>query len=366
MFRPSILPLLLCFSALPAFADTTIGLAGPFTGPNASMGEQFRRGADMAVSDLNAGGGVLGQKVHILEGDDQCDPKQAVAVANNMVEKGVGVVIGHFCSGSSIPASDVYAEENIVEITPASTNPKLTEGGKQNVFRLCGRDDQQGRIAGDYVASHFGDRRIAIVDDKQAYSEGLASEMRKTLNAAGVHEILDDKINPGEKDYSALVTKLKQSGIDLLYYGGYQTEAGLLVRQMRQQGMKTVLMGGDSLVTRDFWSITGDAGTGTLMTFAPDPAKNPANKDLVARFAGQGGAPEGYTLYTYGAIQAWADAAKTAGSLDAAKVEAALHGGKLDTVLGQVSFDAKGDVQAPGYVIYRWHDGRYDELAGGK
>ena len=259
--------------ALPAHADTPIGLAGPFTGADASFGAQFRRGADMAVADINAAGGVLGQKLAIVEGDDQCDPKQAVQVANELAGKGVKVVIGHFCSGSSIPASDVYADENIPMITPASTNPSLTEAGKKNVFRLCGRDDQQGHIAGAFVASHFKGKKIAIVDDKQAYSQGLADEMRKALNAAGVKETLDDKINPGEKDYSALVTKLKQAGIDLLYYAGYQNEAGLLVRQMRAQGMSTILMGGDGLVTRDFWSITGAAGNGTLMTFAPDPGK---------------------------------------------------------------------------------------------
>ena len=361
------IPLIPCLIGLmvsTAHADTLVGLAGPFTGSDASFGEQFRRGADMAIGDINASGGLLGQQLAKVEGDDQCDPKQAVAVANNLAEKGVKVVIGHFCSGSSIPASDVYAEENVIEITPASTNPQLTESGKQNVFRLCGRDDQQGKVAGEYVAAHYRDKKIAIVDDKQAYSEGLASEMRKTLNAAGVHQVLDDKINPGEKDYSALVTKLKQAGIDLLYFGGYQTEAGLLIRQMREQGMKTVLMGGDSLVTRDFWTITGDAGNGTLMTFAPDPSKNPANKDLVARFTKQGSAPEGYTLYTYGAIQAWADAVKAAGSTDTAKVEAALHGGKLDTVLGPVAFDAKGDVQGSGYVVYQWQGGKYDTVDG--
>lgn len=345
-----------------AHADTPLGLAGPFTGPEAVFGEQMRRGAEMAVADINAAGGVLGQKLTLVQGDDQCDPKQAVAVANNLVEKGVKAVIGHFCSGSSIPASDIYADENIVMISPSATNPALTEAGKKNVFRICGRDDQQGLTAGKFVASHFKGRKIAIVDDKQAYGQGLADEMRKTLNAAGVHEALDDKINAGEKDYSSLVTKLKQASIDVLYYGGLQNEAGLLVRQMRSQDMTTILMGGDGLVTRDFWSITGKAGDGTLMTFPPDPAINPANKDLVARFAKQGSVPEGYTLYTYGAIEAWADAVKTAGTTDSAKVEAALHAGKLNTVLGPVTFDAKGDVEAPGYLVYQWHDGAYAAL----
>ncbi len=343
-----------------AWADLPVGLAGPLTGADASFGEQMRRGARMAVADINAAGGVLGQKLELVEGDDQCDPKQAVEVANQMAAKGVKVVIGHFCSGSSIPASDVYAEENIVMISPGSTNPLLTEAAKPNVFRVCGRDDQQGRIAGQYVADHFTGRNVAIVDDKQAYSVGLTKEMRRALNAAGMQEVVDDKINPGERDYFAILTKLKRDHVDLLYYGGYQTEAGLLVRQMRELGMDTVLMGGDGLVTRDFWTITGAGGNGTLMTFAPDPAKIPANAALVARFQAQGSAPEGYTLYTYGAIQAWAKAVEKAGATDAHAVEAVLHRDDFDTVLGRISFDSKGDVKAPGYIIYEWRDGNYE------
>jgi branched-chain amino acid transport system substrate-binding protein len=359
---PILSALAACLLSLPAFADTQIGLAGPFTGPEASFGQQMRRGAEMAVADINASGGVLGQQLTLIQGDDQCDPKQAVSVAGDLVGKGVKAVIGPFCSGSAIPASDVYADENVIAITPASTNPALTEAGKKNIFRICGRDDQQGSTAAAFILSHFKGKRIAVVDDKQAYGQGLADVVRKTLNAGGVKEVLDDKINPGEKDYSSLVTKLKQAGIDVLYYGGLQNEAGLLVRQMRGQGMKTILIAGDGLATRDFWSITGDAGNGTLFTFPPDPATIPANAALVERFTKQGGAPEGYTLYTYAAFQAWAGAVKAAGTFDSSKVEAALRSTKLDTVLGSVSFDAKGDVQAPGYIVYEWKNGVYKPL----
>ena len=345
-------------------ADTLLGLAGPFTGPVAPFGEQMRHGADMAVADINAAGGVLGQKLVLAEGDDACDPKQGVAVANELAGKGVKAVIGHFCSGTSIPASDVYQDENLVQITPGSTNPTLTERGLKNVFRVCGRDDQQGRIDGLYLAQHFKGGKIAILDDKQAYGEGLANEVRKALNAAGIHETLDDKINPGEKDYATVVTRLKQAGVDVVFYGGLQNEAGLLVRQMREQGLKTVLMGGDALVTREFWSITGAAGNGTLMSFPPDPAKDPRNKDLVARFAKAGIDPEGYTFYTYAAVQAWAGAVKAAGTTDTGKVEEALHAAKFDTVIGTLQFDGKGDVKAPGYVVYAWQDGKYAQLPG--
>ncbi len=347
--------------AQSALAEIVIGLGAPITGPYASFGEQLRRGAEMAVADFNARGGVLGEQLRLEIGDDACDPKQAVAVANQLVHKGVVFVDGHFCSGSSIPASDVYAEEGVLQISPASTNPKLTDRGLDNVFRTCGRDDQQGLVAGEYIADHFAGKKIAIVHDKQAYSKGLADETKKQLNARGVQEAMYEAITPGEKDYSALVSKLKANQIDVLYYGGYHTEAGLIIRQMREQSIDTVLIGGDALVTEELWGITGDAGEGTLMTFSPDPRKNPDNKELVERFRAGGYEPEAYTLYSYATIQVWAQAAEAAGSAEPDKVIEVLDSGrKFNTTLGEVSFDERGDVAAPGYVFYVWRDGTYD------
>ncbi|MFV1852355.1 MAG: branched-chain amino acid ABC transporter substrate-binding protein [Thalassospira sp.] len=344
-----------------AKADIVIATVGPMTGPYAAFGEQMTKGAEKAVADLNAAGGVNGEKVVLEVGDDACDPKQAVAVANQLVSKNVALVAGHFCSGSSIPASEVYFEEGIVQISPASTNPQLTERDMDNVFRVCGRDDQQGEVAGKYLAENYGDKKIAIVHDKQAYSKGLADETKKNLNAAGVTEAMYEAITPAEKDYSALVTKLKSEGIDVLYYGGYHTELGLIVRQMRAQGMDTLAISGDALNSLEYWSITGDAGKGTLFTAGPALEKDPRNAELVKYFEGQGYKPEGYTLYTYGAIQAWAQAVAKAGTTDSEAVIEALHSGaSFDTVLGSISFDAKGDVAAPGYVFYEWENGSYD------
>jgi len=343
-----------------ANAQIRIATAGPMTGQYASFGEQMRRGAEMAVKDINAAGGVLGKQLILEIGDDACDPKQAVAVANSMAAKGVVFMAGHFCSGSSIPASDVYAEEGILQISPASTNPKLTERNLPNVFRVCGRDDQQGLVAGTFLKEKFGGKNIAIIHDKTSYGKGLADETQKTLNSLGKSEKMYEAFTAGEKDYSALVSKLKQNAVDVLYVGGYHTEAGLIVRQMRQQGMKTVLISGDALVTDEYWSITGPAGEGTLMTFSPDPAKEAANAKLVAAFKATGYTPEGYTLYTYGAIQAWVQAVTTAGSVETPKVMKALKKGEYQTVLGKIGFDAKGDVSAPGYVFYEWSKGGYD------
>lgn len=343
-----------------AQADITIATAGPMTGQYAAFGEQMKRGAEMAVADINAAGGVLGQKLVLEVGDDVCDPKQAVAVANQFVNKGVVFVAGHFCSGSSIPASEVYNEEGILQISPASTNPQLTERGMENVFRTCGRDDQQGQVAGNYIADHYPKAKVAVLHDKTAYGKGLADETKAQLNKRGITETMYEAYTAGEKDYSALVSKMKADNIDIIYVGGYHTEAGLIIRQAREQGMNATLMSGDALVTDEYWQITGPAGEGTLMTFSPDPARNPEAKPIVDKFLAQNYKPEGYTLYTYGAIQAFAQAAEAAGSTDLDKLTATLKSKQFETVLGQIGFDPKGDVTAPGYVVYVWHDGKYD------
>jgi branched-chain amino acid transport system substrate-binding protein len=345
-----------------ARADIEIAMVAPMTGNDASAGEQMRDGSMQAVEDLNAAGGVLGQKLKLTIHDDACDPKQAVAVANQLASNPPAVVIGHFCSGSSIPASDVYSDEGILMISPGSTNPKLTDAGRWNVFRVCGRDDQQGSVAGADLAKLFPGKRIAIVDDRQTYSVGLADETRKALNAAGVKEALDDTVTPGEKDYSALVAKLKQAGIDVLYYAGYPVEAGSIVRQMREQGLATVLVAGDAIVSRDFWAITGPAGDGAMMTFAPDPTRDPKNAAVVQRLKAAGRLTDGYPLFAYAAIQVWADAAAKVGALDARKISAAMHADSFDTTRGPIRFDGKGDVVGSNYVLYRWHDGEYHEL----
>jgi branched-chain amino acid transport system substrate-binding protein len=346
-----------------AKADITIAVAGPMTGGLASFGAQLKAGAEMAVADINAAGGVLGQQLVLEVGDDACDPKQALSVAEQLAAKNVAFVGGHFCSGSSIPASAVYADANIVQISPASTNPVFTdERPGPGVYRVCGRDDQQGMVAGAFLAERFGDKNIAIIDDKSAYGKGLADETRKYLNAAGVKEVMNESYNAGEQDYNALVSKLKAANIEVLYVGGYHPEAGLIARQMKEQGMNTLLVSGDALVTEEYWQITGDAGAGTLMTFSPDPAKDPANAAIVAKFEAAGVKPEGYVLYAYGAIQTWAQAAEAAGSIDFDAVVKALNDGSFKTVLGNTEFDDKGDVTLPGYVFYEWQNGTYDYM----
>ncbi len=347
-------------SSAMAEENIVIAVAGPMTGKDAALGKQMQLGAEKAVADINAAGGLLGKKLKLEIGDDACDPKQAVAVANQLVNKGVKFVAGHFCSGSSIPASKVYEEEGVLQISPGSTNPKFTDDAGDLIFRVCGRDDQQGAVAGQFIATHYKDAKVAVLHDKTAYGKGIADETLKALHEAGKKETLLEAITAGEKDYSAIVSKMKKEMIDVVYLGGYYTEAGLIIRQMREQGMKTVLISGDALMTSEFWAITGDAGDGTLMTFSPDPRKNEAAAPVVESFRKMQVEPEGYVLYTYGAIQTWADAANKAKSIEAKEVSTSLMKNEFETVLGKISFDKNGDVKAPGYVMYTWKGGKYD------
>jgi branched-chain amino acid transport system substrate-binding protein len=350
----------------PALAqDIAIGAAGPMTGGQATFGRQMADGAEQAVADINAAGGVLGKKLHLEVGDDACDPKQARSVAEKLSGMGVAVVVGHYCSSSSIPASDAYLDAGVLQITPASTNPLFTERGMWNTFRTCGRDDQQGSFAAAYLTEHFKNKNIAIINDKTTYGQGLADQTKRALNAGGVTEKLDESYNQGDKDFTALVSKLKLNNIDIVYDGGYHQEAGLIVRQMRDQGLKTILMAGDALASREFASITGPAGEGVLFTFPPDPRKRPTATAIVKTFKDHGIDPEGYVLYTYAAVQVWAQAAQKAGTTDPQKVAAALHAGSWDTVLGPISFDKKGDITAGGWAVYRWDkNGNYEQITG--
>ena len=364
-------------AAAGAVAPAAIPLvaAGPLTGNTATVGEQMRRGVDQAVADLNAAGGVLGRVLRAQVHDDACDPKQAVAVANLIATRRVRFVVGHACSGASIPASAVYAEEGILMISPASSNPALTDEaaakGWNTILRLYARDDAQGDFTGRWLAAHRPGARVAVVDDQTAYGRGLAERVRASLAAAAPPAVLDGAAVRGERDFGALVARLKQARVDrvdLIYFGGYPLEAGLLLRQAREQGLGATLMGGDTLVTPDFWNAAGSAGEGTLMTFPPEPRANPAARAAVARLRAAGFDPGGCTLYSYAAVQALAEGIARAGRPDPARVAAALRGGApVPTVLGPVAFDAKGDVRDPRFAVYTWRrDGRYAELPQGQ
>jgi branched-chain amino acid transport system substrate-binding protein len=345
--------------------DITIAVAGPMTGDLAAFGEQLRRGSELAVKDINAAGGIGGKMLKLEIGDDQCDPKQAVQVANDLAKKGVVFVAGHFCSGSSIPASDVYAEEGILQMTPASTNPAFTEGaaakGVKTVFRACGRDDKQGSFAGPWLAKTYSGKNVAVLDDKSAYGQGLANETEKNMNAAGMKTALRDTYTQKEKDFSALISKLKEAKIDVVYIGGYHNDAGLMMRQARDQGLKADFVSGDALNTAEFWSISGPAGEGMRFSDAASAINLDSAKDVVAKFRAESYEPEGYTLSSYASVQAFAAAAAGTGGTDGAKLADWLRKNKVKTVIGDLSWDDKGDLTEVNYAWFIWHDGKYTQ-----
>lgn len=341
-----------------ANAQLKMGVTGPITGPNAAFGKQLTDGAEQAAADFNAAGGILGQKITLSKGDDVSDPKQGVSVANKFVGDGIKFVVGPFNSGVTIPASEVYAENGVLLVTPSATNPKVTERGLWNTFRTCGRDDQQGAVAADYIAKNLKGKKVAVVHDKTTYGQGLADETKKAMNKAGVTEAIYEGVNTGEKDFSALVTKLKNANVDVVYWGGLHTEGGLIVRQMRDQGVKAVMMSGDGITSDEFATIGGPGVEGTLMTFPPDPRSRPEAAKVVAAYKAKGINPEAYTLYTYAAMEVIKQAAEAAKSLDPKKVAAQISSGqKFKTVIGELSYDKKGDITRPDYTMYTWKKG---------
>ncbi len=353
-----------------AMAQVKIGVAGPITGANAAFGAQLVNGTQQAVDDINKAGGILGQQITLEQGDDVSDPKQGVSVANKFVGDGVKFVVGHFHSGVTIPASDVYSENGVLFITPSATNPKVTDRKLWDAFRTCGRDDQQGMVWAEYARDKLKGKKIAVVHDKTIYGKGLADAALDNTHKFGIEEVLYEGVNTGEKDYSEIVSKIKESGADYLMWGGLHTEGGLIIRQMRDQGMKTVMISGDGITDNEFAQIGGPGVEGTLMSFGPDPRNNPNAKDVVAAFKAKGFDPQGYTLYSYAAVQILKQAAEKAKSLDPKKVAEVMHSGMaFNTVIGPIAYDKKGDRASADYDWYVWEksdDGKitYKQLGG--
>jgi branched-chain amino acid transport system substrate-binding protein len=341
-----------------AQAQLKLAVAGPVTGANAAFGAQLTQGVQQAAEDINKSGGILGQKIQVEVVDDVSDPKQRVSVANKLVGDGVKFVVGHFNSGVTMPASDVYAENGMLFITPSATNPKITDRKLWDAFRTCGRDDQQGMVWAELARDKLKGKKIAVIHDKTTYGKGLADAALENMHKFGVKEVLYEGVNTGEKDYSAIVSKIKDSGADYLMWGGLHTEGGLILRQMRDQGMSTIMISGDGITDSEFAAIGGPGVEGTLMTFGPEPRNNPNAKAAVDSFKAKGFEPQGYTLYSYAAVQIMKQAAEKANSLDPKKVAEAMHSGMpFHTVIGDISYDKKGDRTTVDYVWYVWKKG---------
>lgn len=348
-------------------AEVPIGFSTPLTGPHAWVGEPHLAGTELAVADLNAKGGVLGEPLNLILVDDGCSAELAPLAAQKLVSEAVAVAFGATCSGAAIPASEVYRRAGILMIEAGATNPRLTEEKGGHVFRVVGRDDRQGAIAGDYLADRWSDNNIAIVHDGSAFGQGLAEEVKKRLNQRGVSEALFAAYQPEALDYSDLLGRLRTASIDVLYLGGYSPDAGLIVRQARDRGYGVQLVAGDSLSTGEFWLVAGPAGEGTLFTSFGDPTHEPGAAAIMERLQRQLQQPNARAVYSYAAVQVWAQAVEKAGTLEPRAVAAALRANQFDTVSGTIGFDDKGDVTGyEPFVWYIWRAGNYAPVDPGQ
>ena len=349
--------------ATVAQADIKIALAGPVSGPVAQYGDMQFIGAEMAIEQINKAGGVNGEKLVGVKYDDACDPKQAVAVANKIVNDGIKFVVGHLCSSSTQPASDIYEDEGIVMVTAASTNPDITLQGYQMIFRTIGLDSLQGPVAGRFIAENVKPNRIAVIHDKQQYGEGIATAVKSTVEKAGYDVVMFEGITAGDKDFSALVAKLKKNNVDFVYYGGYHPELGLILRQSKELGLKAQFMGPEGVGNQDISSIAGAASEGLLVTLPPSFEKDPKNSSLVQAFKNKNQDPTGpFVMPAYSAVQVMADSMKATGSTDSEEVAEYMHKNAFSTPIGNVKFDEKGDLTSFNFVVYNWHqDGTKSE-----
>ena len=357
IWRSGLLALPLLLTGVAQAADPIrIAAVGPVTGPVAQYGDMQFSGVRLAVEQINAKGGVLGRPLEAVVLDDACEPKQAVAVANRVVNEGIEYVVGHLCSGSTQPASDVYVEEGVLMITPASTSPQITAAGRPMLFRTIGLDSQQGKVAGEFIVDQVKPKRMAIIHDKQQYGQGVADEVNRTVNARGLRPVLYEGVNKGQTDFSALITKLKSLGVDFVYYGGYHPELGLLLRQSRAQGFDARFMGPEGVGHKDISAIAGAASEGLLVTLPADFAQDPVNADLVKALQAKGEDASGpFVMPSYAAVQVIAEAMEKAKSTDPEKVAKVLYASTFNTPIGEVAFDEKGDLKNFRFVIFEWH-----------
>jgi branched-chain amino acid transport system substrate-binding protein len=346
--------------ASSAYADITVGLVAPLTGAIAAYGAQVKNGAETAVAVINANGGINGEKLVLELADDAGDPTQGVSAANKLVADGVKFVVGPVTSGVAMAASDVFAENGVLMVTPTATSPSLTTRGLTNVLRTCGRDDQQADVAADYVVKNLKDKRIAVLHDNGTYGKGLADAFKAALNEGGVTEVFYNALTPGEKDFSALISRLKSENVDVIYFGGYHPEGGLLARQLRDASVNAQIVGGEGLSNTEFWSIGNEAAAGTLFTNATDASKSPASADAIKALGEKNIPAEAFTLNAYAAVEVLkAGIEKAGGADDPEAIATALKDGQpIKTAIGDLTYDDKGDLSSPSFSLYKWEDGK--------
>jgi branched-chain amino acid transport system substrate-binding protein len=336
-----------------------IGFAGPLSGDGASVGRDYLNGVQMAVDEVNAAGGVLGgRKLSIISQDDQADPQQATNVAQRLVDGHVVAVIGHLTSGTTIPTIPIYSRAHIPELTPGS-NPKVTSGGYSNVFRVDTDDSVQGGGLGSYVVRTMHLHRLAVIDDKQAFGQGVAMDFAAGVTHAGGQVTSINGINPGDVDYRAIITKVKSEHPDGVYFGGVQAQGGLLIQQMRSLGMTVPFFGPDGLYGPQFIKTAGKAAEGTYVTFeAPPPSSNPDFTAFATRYQARFKVKPSVAQYGYDSVELIVQAIKSAGSADPSALVSALHAGTFKGVLGTYKFNKAGALEHGGTIyLYKVHQG---------
>ena len=344
-----------------------IGLAVPLTGPDAAFGQGLRMGAEQAVAEINRGGGANGQKLVLVVSDDGSDARQGLAIARRFAADRVPLVVGPFNATVAAVVLPVYEEAGIVAVVPGVAWAPLTTRGLWNVFRTAGSDAEQGPLAGAYLADRYRGRRIGLVHDKTTFGRGLVDDVARILKASGTRETAFEGLNKGDKDVSALAARLKRAQVEVVYFGGVAAEAELLIRALHETGFAIPLVGSDGLLDKDFAAAAGPGAEGTVMTVSPEPRRLPDVRAAEPKGVSAKPRPpesEMVAAQGYAAVEILKQAVERATSADGARVAAILHGGAtLKTAIGEIAYDAKGDIKRPGYALQVWKktpDGRID------
>ncbi|MEN3109885.1 branched-chain amino acid ABC transporter substrate-binding protein [Uliginosibacterium paludis] len=360
----------------PGAADTAtqvkIGFAAPLTGPQAHYGKGYQNGVQLALDDANALNPTLGGKpvkfVLVAE-DDMADPKTATQVAQRVLDGGVSGVIGHFNSGTSIPASKVYSDAGMPQIAMA-TAPAFTQQGFKTTFRSMTSDTQQGSVMGRFVVEKLAAKKIAIIDDRTAYGQGLADEFEKAAKAAGGNVVAREFTNDKASDFMAILTRIKSRKPDAIFFGGTDAQSGPLAKQLTQIGLKSPLISGEMTRSDTFIKLAGDAAEGTIASLAGVPMEQmPGGADFLKRFKERFGEPEIYSPYGYDATRVMVAAMLKADSSEPAKylpVLASIH--HAGVTAPDISYDDKGDLANGGITVYQVRSGKWEvmETLGGK
>ncbi len=343
-----------------------IGSAAPLTGNQAHIGKDNESGTRMAIDDANAKGLIIGgRKVHfeLISEDDQADPKTATIVAQKLVDDKVNGVIGHLNSGTTIPASKIYNDNGIVQISPSATAVNYTAQGFKTAFRVMANDAQQGRVLGEYAAKNLGAKKIAVIDDRTAYGQGLADEFIKAAQAAGAQIVTHEYTNDKAVDFTAVLTAVKGKQPDLLFYGGMDPQSGPMAKQIKALALNVKFMTGDGGYTPEYIKLAGDAAEGSYASLPGVPlSKMPGGKEVETRFVARYQPIQLYAPYCYDAVNVMIAAMQKADSVDPAKYLPELARISLDGVTAKIQFDAKGDLQGGAITMYQVQQGKWQAL----